>query len=74
MFGCDARCPWLKEHALSDFKAYSWGKTVTPSTKLYYVQPFPGPLSNFYSLIEVEILDQASLKVATEEPNYHQAA
>ena len=45
-----------------------------PSTKLYYVQPFPGPLSNFYSLIEVEILDQASLKVATEEPNYHQAA
>ena len=40
-----------------------------PSAKLYYVWPFPGLLSGFFSLIESEISEQASRQVATEEPN-----
>ena len=40
-----------------------------PSAKLYYVRPFPGFLSSFFSLIEGEISEQASREVATEKPN-----
>ena len=50
----------------------SWSKAVTPSAKLYFVRPFPGPLFNltfnFFSSIESEISEQASRVVVTEEP------
>ena len=50
----------------------SWSKAVTPSAKLYFVRPFPGPLFNltfnFFSSIESEISEQASRQVVTEEP------
>ena len=46
----------------------SWAKAVTPSAKLYFVRPFPGPLFNFFSSIESEISEQASWQVVTEEP------
>ena len=46
----------------------SWAKAVTPSTKLCYVPPFPGLLSSFFLLIDSEFSEQASRKVATEEP------
>ena len=63
------RCHWLKEPALWEYGAKSWAKAVTPSAKLYYVRPFPGLLSSFFSIIESEISEQASRQVATEEPN-----
>ena len=44
-------------------------KTVTPSAKLYYVQPFLGLLSSFFLWIESETSVQVSCQVATEEPN-----
>ena len=53
--GRNARCHWLKKRALSEYKAKSWGKAVTPPAKLYYVRPFPGLLCSFFSLIEIEI-------------------
>ena len=42
-FGYNALCHCLKEQALSEYKAWSRAKVVTPSAKLYYVRPFPGP-------------------------------
>ena len=59
----------MKECALWECRAQSWAKVVMPSAKLYYVPPFPGFLSSFFSLIEGEISEQASREVATEKPN-----
>ena len=47
-FRYNARCHWLKERTLSEYKAYSLAKAVTPSAKLYYVWPFPGLLFSFF--------------------------
>ena len=33
-FGYNARYHWLKERALSEYKALSWAKAVTPSAEL----------------------------------------
>ena len=44
-------------------------KAVTPSAKLYCVQPFSGILSSFFLWIESEISEQVRWQVATEEPN-----
>ena len=42
-------------------------KVVTSSAKLNHIRPFPGLFSRFFSLIESEISEQASRKIATEE-------
>ena len=68
-FGYNACCHWLNESALSEHKAESWAKAVTPSAKLYFVWPFQGLLSSFFSSMESEILEQTSRWVGTEEPN-----
>ena len=68
-FGCNARCLWFKKRALSEYKAKSWAKAVTPPAKLCHVWLFPGLLSSFFSLIEIEMSEYASQQVATEEPN-----
>ena len=39
------------------------------SEKMYYVRPFPGLLSTFFSLIKSEISEHGSGQVATENPN-----
>lgn len=39
-----------------------------PSAKLYYVDLFPVFSLAFFLLIENEILEQVSWKIATEEP------
>ena len=44
--GYNARCHWLKERALLEYKTWSWA--FTPSAKLYYVRPFPRLLSGFF--------------------------
>ena len=67
--GYNLRCHCLKERALSEYKAQSWAKVVTPSPKLHYVRPFPGLLSSYYPFVESEIPEGASRKVPTEEPN-----
>ena len=36
---------------------------------MYYVRPFPGLLSTFFSLIKSEISEHGSRQVATENPN-----
>ena len=66
--GYDARCHWLKERAITEYKRQSWAEAATPSVKLYDVQPFPELLFGFFSLTESEISEHASRQVATEEP------
>ena len=44
--GYNARCHWLKERALLEYKTWSWAFTL--SAKLYYVRPFPRLLSSFF--------------------------
>ena len=67
-FGCNARCHWFKKRALSEYKAKSWAKAVTPPAKLCYVRLFPGLLSSFFFVNwNVRISEPASSNRRTKQ-------
>ena len=61
-FGYNALCHCLKEQALSEYKAWSRAKAVTPSAKLYYVRPSPGRPRAFCLKLKVKFRNKRARK------------